>query len=304
MSFAPRTSDDNAMPPRWLSLAIIVFWLAANGWLFWDEAWPYLLPGQPPPYTVDLLQEAEKLRPEDRWVVTQNGQKVFLARTSFHKVGADEVEATASYVHQRGMRDQAQVRAFGKPVAKIKEMRSRYRLRISEHHGELQSVTFEAEGDLFPPLGGKLPFKASLGGDVEGGRLAPRLRVEGLNKPLDHPLPEVEVTRRGSVLMPLHPPDRLRGLRPGQRWRQPVLDPLMESVRRMVVLPMGDGPRFLAARVRREPETLTYRRQEVPCLVIDYEGEEKAHTWLDQRTGLVLRHEAEMFGDRWVMERE
>ena len=47
------------MPPRWLCLIIVLFWLACNGWLFWhferDGAW---LP-------IDTLRGEVVATPED-----------------------------------------------------------------------------------------------------------------------------------------------------------------------------------------------------------------------------------------------
>ena len=48
------------MPARPLLLAILFFWVATTGWLFYKELWPHLRSGQPPPYTIDLADEARR----------------------------------------------------------------------------------------------------------------------------------------------------------------------------------------------------------------------------------------------------
>ncbi|MBX3438042.1 MAG: hypothetical protein KF861_11170, partial [Planctomycetaceae bacterium] len=69
------------MPPRWLSLLIVACWLVLNSWLFYRELLPRLLPGQPPPLTVDLVEEAQTRRISTVWSVLQNGKDVCIART-------------------------------------------------------------------------------------------------------------------------------------------------------------------------------------------------------------------------------
>ena len=69
------------MPPRWLRLAIIVFWLAVTGHLFWHDLLPQLLPGQPPPYAIELVEEARRERPYVTWLVEKVGVLVAQAKT-------------------------------------------------------------------------------------------------------------------------------------------------------------------------------------------------------------------------------
>ena len=117
-------------------------------------------------------------------------------------------------------------------------------------------------------------------------------------------LPAVQIHQGGSVLLPLHPVNRLTGLSPGQRWQMTVLDPLGDS---LAALQGGGGElRILRARVRDKPEKFARgRRTSVLCLVIDYEGDDfVASTWVERERGLVLCQEATLGGERWVMYRE
>src|SRR5215217_7475944 len=70
------------MPPRWLCLLILLFWTGFNGWLFFDDLLPRLLPHQPPPYTIDLTEEAQLRRPYIEWIVLCDDKQVFRAQTS------------------------------------------------------------------------------------------------------------------------------------------------------------------------------------------------------------------------------
>src|SRR4051794_15490741 len=86
------------MPARWLCLLIALFWLACNGCLFWSELLPWLVPGRPPPYTIDLVEEARTQRPWVFWVVYQDGSKVLNARTFIeHEAHTDVFEQVAEY---------------------------------------------------------------------------------------------------------------------------------------------------------------------------------------------------------------
>ena len=67
--------------------------------------------------------------------------------------------------------------------------------------------------------------------------------------------------------MPLHPINRLSGLKPGQTWQVPLFDPVATS---LAQVGGGEGRvTFLKATVRTHAEYITYR-VETPCLVIDY----------------------------------
>jgi hypothetical protein len=172
-----------------------------------------------------------------------------------------------------------------------------------------------AFGGLLRGLG--RDFNASLTGEVRQGRFFPHLRAEipeELAREAD--LPPVEVSHHGSVLLPLHPVNRIQGLRPGQTWRMPLVDPLADSL--AVMRPgLGSGPRFLAARVLPELQMLPQQprqqgRNGIPkrhtsasCLVIEYQDEEmSARTWVEEDTGRVLLQEASSGGERWRMFRD
>ena len=109
--------------------------------------------------------------------------------------------------------------------------------------------------------------------------------------------------------MPLHPVNRISGLKPGQEWRVPVFDPVSDS---MASLTGGAGEvRFLRAKVRPQTEMLLWTNAETPCLVVDYQEENArkedkmtAETWVRAADGLVLKQVADLSGTRWEMTRE
>jgi hypothetical protein len=285
--------DGTTMPSRWLSLTIVAFWLGTNGWLFWHDLWPRLRPGQPPPVTIDLIQEAQNKRPDILWMVSQNDRKVFQARTKIERHGPDRYELRADYVRQPNHAPAT----VG--LGNVRRMRSSYEVTAE---GGLLALAVEIEGQL---ASGQ-DFALDVRGEVTGGQFSPRLHFDFGAGALreDLKLRAVTVPAGGSVLLPLHPVDRIRGLRPGQAWRVPVFDPLRDALPQLPGLG-GGGPRSLDARVAAQLQPLTYGRHELDCLVIDYTGDElKARTWVDPRTGLVLRQEATLGQDRWVMQRD
>ncbi len=76
------------MPSRWMSLAILVFWLATTAWLVYHDLWPEWRPGEPPPFHIDLVEEVQKgPRLKTNWDVLRQGegdtslQRIFRATT-------------------------------------------------------------------------------------------------------------------------------------------------------------------------------------------------------------------------------
>jgi hypothetical protein len=280
------------MPSRWLSLAIVAFWLATNGWLFYHDIWPSWRPGQPPPMTIDLIQEARKSDEFVPWIVTQNGRPVFYAKTSIHRIGPDTFEMVAEY---RRRRDHERATVLG--FITLEGMRSRYRVTSA---GNLLGLGMTAEVSfLLKNATGSLEVE----GEVHSGQLTPYVYVHVLGKLEESKLPAVDVPAQSSVLLPLHPIDRIRGLRPGQSWTIPLLDPLEASIAKMVP-GLDRGPQFVRARVSNEPQDLIWNKHPVSCLVIDYQGDMKGRTWVEVGTGRVMRQEAQVGDDTWAMQRD
>jgi hypothetical protein len=180
-------------------------------------------------------------------------------------------------------------------------MASRYRVNSA---GDLLglSVEVEAAPHLFGITGAAL--NARFGGDVEDGRLALQLSAEMGGRKFRRDFPQVKVPAGGSVLLPMHPVNRLRGLRRGEAWNMRVFDPLA-AVKAAV---LGEEPELalVRARVRPDYEELSGgQRKGTPCLVIDCEGDGlKTSTWVAKERGLVLCQEATLDNQRWTMYRD
>ena len=319
------------MPPRWFSVLILLFWLAATGWLFWHDLRPQWRPGEPPPYHIDLVEEVQQESNHKDWNTTYwkvqlDGQDVFQASTW---VTYDKQDDTfALHADYRARMTGLNTRKY--EVARIFQvitMGSVYRITRA---GELRSLSAdivvalpkEGEGlaSLFrkkvspPPkvnlLSQRDPYREvhfKLSGEVEDGQFFAHCQAESarLERELKIDLPPAAVSQNGSVLLPLHPVNRIHGLRPGQTWRQPLVDPFRDA---LAALPgFSGGPHFVTARVLDQPQTLTLSDQtEATCLVIEYEdeGEVVGRTWVEQDSERVQRQEAQIGGDHWSMTRD
>jgi hypothetical protein len=302
------------MPPRWLTVAIVGFWLCTSGWLVYQEAAPLFLPAAPPPYVIDLEDEVQTQQAHVRWTVTYNDRECFRAETWVEPDPADDdVFAVCARVRPPAVSasgDDASPRLFGGLVT-VGPSSSAYRVSRA---GDLRSIQVEFAFSLVTaPVTGKLT------GEVRGGRLYAHLHattpLPGVE--IDEGLKPVPVPGHGSVLSPLYPANRLAGLRPGQSWRQPVVDPLMEAFKALVKkkseelglaalpLDLGDDETEVVAAVLPEPQALTRNGRPVACLVVEYRGKRlTARTWVQADNGLVLRQEAERDGERLAMRRD
>jgi hypothetical protein len=299
------------MPSRWLSLTIIAFWLAVSGWFFWRDLWPDLRPGEPPPYKADLVEEAQRRQGHGRpttWTVSYNGVEAFTAETWVnHQVEDDTFIMESQLIPRPPFRP---ITPNCLPHVELRKGNGSYRV---DRDGNLVGV--KAEFNLRTRMGANLILKGLAGakgftgdvaltltGDVRDGKLFPHWHIDNsLGKEFDLQFEPIPVPHRGSVVMPLQPVNRLRGVRPGQTWRIPLLDPL-------AMVGFGGGVKYLDARVLPTTEPLTWKNEEFPCLVIEYHGEDVAgRTWVaagPRGEDRVLRQEFELADDvRWVIQR-
>jgi hypothetical protein len=292
------------MPPRWVSAAVVAAWVASAAWLFRQELWPSLEPDAPPPFTIDLVEEAQTEKVPIRWRVTRDGAPVLTARTSVaHRSKENDFTLRAVFEQREALPD-----PHHKPAPapyRVRRMTSAYRVTPE---GRLLDVDVQIAIEMIDNL--PLDIDARVGGEVAGGQFRPHYEIETPKRKFAGSLPPVAVSSQGSVVMPLHPVGRIGGLKAGQAWRVPVLDPLGEALGSLG----GGGAgrvRFLRAAVRPRAEVIHWNGADTRCLVIDYEEENQfqddkmsARTWVREADGLVLKQEAELSGNTWVMTRE
>ncbi|MFO0844913.1 MAG: hypothetical protein U0797_21380 [Gemmataceae bacterium] len=282
------------MPSRAACLGIVLVWLGFNGWLFFRDLLPRMLPGQPPPYTIDLVEETKTRRPYVEWAVEHGGERAFRARTYVNHPAHDVFELVADLTATAGPPPLHGVR--------LRRMSSTYRVNSA---GDLLGVAVDLDGH---PQAEALrlvaaDFTASIGGDVENGRLTPRLTLKLPGKPFERDLATVAVPSGGAVLLPLHPVNRVQGISLGQSWLVRGIDPIASL---LGALAGGAELPLLRAKVRPEFQPFSYgRRRDVECLVIDYEGDGMTvSTWVARERGLVLCQEATLDNGKWAMYRE
>lgn len=280
------------MPPRSTAFAIAAFWLGTTAWLSYRDLWPRLAPGVPPPFTIDLADEAQARAVQ--WDVFKRGRRTGRALTQ------------ASYDQVRDLYEiHGEFKLWNSP-----EMRGDPNYKIVTRYdvtrdGELRGIRAEMTV-LVSPEPAKVEYTGNLEGPVAGGRFSPKATLTGPGVNVSAELAPVPVRARGSVMNPLQPVNRVWGLRRGQRWRVPVMDPLEDAVW-LAFQGRPPQPRFLDAEVLPQTRELVWgpRRARETCLVTEYTGDNiTARVWVRELDGLVLRQEATKDGEELVLERQ
>src|SRR5262249_47081996 len=148
--------------------------------------------------------------------------------------------------------------------------------------------------------------KGHIEGTVENNRLAPHVQISCGSRCVEADLAPVAIARRGSILNPLLPVNRLTSLKRGTRWRVPMLDPIAEALL-AYVRQEPPATKFLEAHVLEGGEDLEWqtRRPPVFCLIIDYTGDDTfGRTWVRESDGLVLQQEMTHAGERLTLRRD
>ncbi len=281
------------MPARPYVLAIIAFWLASSGWLFHKEVWPRLRSGEPPPYTIDLADEARQHNIVPiRWAIHRNGVKIGIAKTTVRFHESDDT------FELRGEIESINLGAAS--IVQIREMMGKYRIT---RDGNLRELEVNLTAAFTIP--GQVPFtaKGRLEGQVKDEKFFPRCRIDSALFSKEFVLDPVPISSSGNVLNPLHPVNRINGLSPGQRWRTPLVDPLRDLP--ATIFGTSPGVRMLNAEVLPELQLHWWNGRDRECYVIEYMGEDiVAHVWVREKDGMVLRHDTTIRGEEMVLERQ
>jgi hypothetical protein len=269
------------MPPRTLSVAIVLFWVGMTGWLTYREIWPNLSPDQPPPFTIDLADEAQNQMPV-RWSVSLNGKNHGYLRTwVLFREREDTFELHGEFKLWNSEIKQ------GQPDFVIRSMYDVTR------EGALRGLeaTLSYNNRLTDPVEEVEIMK--LTGEVRDQKLYPHVRVNVLSIiKMDRDLDPVPLSRRASLISSHQPLNRIASLRKGQHWRIPIAN-LQTSV-----LPSAKI-QYLNAEVLQETRGLKWgtNRNEVPCLIIEFEGEDiSGQTWVQESDGLIVCQELQVQG--------
>jgi hypothetical protein len=294
------------MPRPLFSALIVGFWLCATASLFWFETVrPLLRSDDPPPYAIDLVDEAQRGPQEIHWTVRHirrvGGKEQvdnYRAVTSIrHHPQDDTFEMRVRLTRPLG-NDSSE---DGNQVPQLKRLES---VQFVTREGVLRRVEF------FLVLG---PFEAVFKGEVRDGKFYGHYSVGLGGQPgLERDTEPVPVSATGSVLTPLHPVKRIRNIHPDQRWSLPQVDPLRDVMRAEAArygvsnVVRNDPQPLLDAVVLPEAQNLRWNGHDLPCWVIEYreKGELRARTWVEATSGLVLRQEAIHDGETWEFQRD
>jgi hypothetical protein len=285
------------MPPRFLSWTIVAFWLGTSSWLFVRDLRPRLFPSGPPPFTIDLNDEARS-NIGTRWAIYRNGKDSGYCDTTVRQIRQDDTfELHGLFKLWLGPRGAQQADVV---------IESTYRVT---RDGELRALRTKATAGL---LG--MQFEGRIEGKIENGVFAPAVtgEIKALQRmKFSATLDPVTVSKGGSVLNPLQPIHRLPGLRKGQRWEMPLVDPLSDLIYKYLKEVAGDlikpRLRILHAEVAPTTQLLEWgdNHEQVPCLVIEYVSEDTtARTWVRESDGVVLRQEMKQDREEIILVRQ
>jgi hypothetical protein len=275
------------MPARHHVLIIIAFWIATSAWLWQRDLWPRLASHEPPP-SIDLADEAHAL--PIRWTVYQGERRAGYAMTGVQYHEEDDtfsLESTFKFWTRKEL--------SGDPDRMVQSS-----CRVTRD-GDIRALSALVKANLW--VGN---VRGHIEGTIKDNRLAPHVEISCGNRSVEADLVPLTIPRRGSVLNPLLPVNRLTGLKRGTRWRVPMLDPIAEALL-AYVREQSPATKFLEAHVLDASEELEWRpkRPPVPCLIIDYSGDDTfGRTWVRESDGLVLRQEMTHAGERLTLWRD
>lgn len=276
------------MPSRFLTVVILLFWAVSTGWFFYAEFWPRFRGGDPPPFTIDLADEARRMSPAITWDIIRDGKTVGRVSTTIRYLDDDDSFELTGNVHDLDLGKDSSVQ--------VAHMSNTYRVT---REGRLLSVNTEAA----LRVGMGIELKVYFDGEVVGSTFRSKLRLESPlgNRTLE--LATVPMVNQGSALNPLHPVDRIQGLSLGKSWRIALVDPVHDALANLV--PGGQtGVTYLQARVLPEYQKLTWEDREELCFVIEYSGDAvEARTWVLARDGTVIRQEARFHDEELILKR-
>lgn len=295
------------MPPRPVVLAIVLFWTTMSSWLFYRDVWPSLRPGEPPPYVIDLADEARRQALHLHWFIYRRDKKIGQAQTW---VSYDQPTDTFE-LHSEIPK--LELAGIGPLRVEAQSLEGMYRVT---RDGDLREV----KAELFLSVRGlgllgqqDAHAKVHLAGTVKNGTFVPKGSIGWNGQEENLPLEPVPISGRGTVLNPLHPVGRIGGLHRGQHWRTPIVDPLSDSIRAMIRKNpaldtfMSKDPeiRTLEAEVLGGSHRLPWHGEDVECLIVEYRNQDlNVRIFVRESDGTVLRQVASIWGEELILERD
>jgi hypothetical protein len=272
------------MPSRLATLAIVLFWLGTSALLFQREIWPRLEPGAAPPFALYETDDSQPSILPGRWAAWHSGLNGKPVRYTI---------TTSVVHHDKNKEDEFELiaRLETPQPENVKKPLSLIRLETAYWVHRRRMVRFETSAAFRSTGSGpQSEINAEYTGAVKDGVCSIR-REKTIKPQSDAEKIELEVSRTGTVLMPLHPLDRMEGLKGGHHWGLHLLDPTDSTSAAADTAP----PRlvWVNAEVRRDPEKLRHAGGEIRrCWVVEYSGdggEVGGSTWVDVADARVLK---------------
>lgn len=271
------------MPPRLISVMIVMLFIVVNTSLFYAEILPRIRSGLPPSFNVDLADEAGNLRPVVNWKVLVRGEEFLKLRTGVTLVENQEDEfwlwAEYSQPTNAGLKP-------ARDFLGLKLMRNEFRV-----HRDGDMLGLQAKVQIESLRGVDFPLTLEISGEVSNGMLRPEVKVDSRLGERTFKLESMDVPVSGAVFQPFLPVHRILGLYPGRTWKQPFFDPLSLAFSSGVAqggLDQGTGS--VIAKVRNDIVDVMWGGKKIPCIIIDYTGSDLESTvWVGVQNGMVIR---------------
>lgn len=277
------------MPSRWVSWSIVIFWMAMMAWLTGAELYHRF--GTRPRLQETLAASAQA--GPVHWLITE-----IVRRDRPLKEGEAPEE-----------------RPLGTALTEVKldsrngkyQLIQQIRLDRFFNTGFSLNLTSRAEVNLFGRLQ-EVRFKAGVPEiafhcDLIGKPKGPdKLDLRAFFRVgSEHHEMEQTLAYDGTdlILSSLCPLDRMPGLRPGQTWKTPMVDPVESVLGQSFAsgnLATAEISRpAVTVRVWDQPQGLLWRGEYVPCLVVEaVQGGRSMKIYVREGDGLVLRQTAEL----------
>jgi hypothetical protein len=280
------------MPSRLITTIIVLFWLATTGWLVYRELGTRFRPGEAPLFTIDLTDEVGAS--SVAWNVLQGGERVGSGATQVKRRDHRTFEFTAEFRLDR-------FKILLLTLTKAKMVGS---YSVTEQ-GRLLQATANLKGDL-SVLGQLIPAELDFRGKIDDGQMHPTFKLLAFGQEIQVPkLEPFDVPESGRILNPMHLVHKISGLREGQAWSIPLMDPLRAVPSLADRVP---GKDLIVNNVQAEvkSESLDWHGLPTPCFKIEYRkpGEKAmAETWVRRQDSVVLRQWASYEGIEYTLER-
>ena len=269
------------MPGRVATVAILAFWLVMTSWLTVRELWQRY--GTRPRLRDTLRVSAD--RGPVLWDIFDNDEPLGWAKTEVRFLRRSGEYRLEHRVFLRRIFNLEEL--FGQPLS----LRIRSRVDVSVF-GDLRELVLHTavEDQLLT-----CRLRARPSGDG-------RLQVFGSLRFMDHEYNDsrlIDYEGKDLVLNSLCPVDRMPGLRPGQRWQSPMVDPietiLSQAWGQGEMLSPLVGRTMARVAVLDEPDGLFWDDGFVTCHVVESkQGDRTLRVWVSVDDSRVLQQPAEL----------